>query len=106
MNWKRSKGEVEKVIPTAEFNSLLGKVSGNFEKLIGKSKMRSLAPMLLAYLTSHEPDGKRIELPIMLTSLPDGEEKRKILFNVGGQLAEKGHSMVACFMAEKPGSRL
>jgi hypothetical protein len=96
---EKIRGEVEKVIPTTEFNALLGKVSGNFEKLIGKTKMRSLAPMLLIFLTGHDSDGKRTEVPMMLTSLPDGDEKRKLLFAVGGQIADKGLQMVACFMA-------
>ena len=83
---EKIRAEVEKVISTVEFNSLLGKVSGNFESLIGKSKMRTLAPMLLAFLESHEPDGRRTELPIILTSLPDGEEKLAVYRRVRDQI--------------------
>ena len=98
----RIRGEAEKVFATAEFNALLKKASGNIEALIGKTKPRSLAPMLLLFLDK-DPDskGRRVEVPMALASFPSGDEKRKILFDVGGQIADKKLPVVACFLASE-----
>ena len=87
--------DAEQVVPTAEFNDMLRTVSANVGRVIADKPADRWGPMMALFL---DAQGKRVQLPVALAEMPEGDAKREMLSSMGKQFAAKGLRIVACFI--------
>lgn len=98
--------EGEALISTDEFHALFREESERLSGFVPTLKGEQLHPMLITVLDRKAGTDKREMGLFAITSFPEGDEKRKVLFGVGTQAAGKGLRVVAAFLATEAWAKI
>jgi len=89
----------DQFITTEEFDALLREEAQRLSNFVPTLNGAQLQPMIVALLNRKETNSKREAVLIAVPSMPEGDEKRQMLFALGAKVAGEKLQVVGAFLA-------